>query len=112
MHTGIVQPSGPSIHCCTIFGSVCARYTDLGGAEKRLVTTTWVSPSVLSLSLLIVFHLVLDFSWWLELRPAGCSPSPEPLPAWRAIVPSRQSPSWKCAGDVSLPRCEQPPVPH
>src|SRR6267378_1269026 len=55
MHTGIVQPSGPSIHFWTSFGSVWARYTASGGAAKRLVTTTWVSPSVCNVILLIVF---------------------------------------------------------
>ena len=54
MQTGMVQPSGPSIHFCTSSGSVWARYTASGGAAKRRVTTTCRSPSVFSVNLLMV----------------------------------------------------------
>src|SRR5204863_9321357 len=47
------QPSGPSSHFWISAGSVCARYTASGAAAKRLVTTTWRSPSVFSVILLI-----------------------------------------------------------
>src|SRR5216684_818591 len=57
MQTGIVQPSGPSSHFWISFGSVWARYTASGGAANRLVTTTWVLPSVFRVNLLIVFLL-------------------------------------------------------
>src|SRR5580700_9508286 len=60
MQTGIVQPSGPSSHFWISFGSVCARYTASGGAANRLVTITWVSPSVFSINLLIDFLLSLS----------------------------------------------------
>src|SRR5438128_3262716 len=53
MQTGIVQPSGPSSHFWISAGSVCARYTASGGATKRLVTTTWRSPSVFNVNLLM-----------------------------------------------------------
>src|SRR5437660_5302692 len=53
MQTGIVQPSGPSSHFWISAGSVCARYTASGAAAKRLVTTTWRSPSIFSVILLI-----------------------------------------------------------
>src|SRR6266436_777428 len=92
MHTGIVQPSGPSIHFWTSFGSVWARYTASGGAAKRLVTTTWVSPSVCSVILLIVFLLFSVFPCWREPRPAGHSFSPAPFAAWPAIGPLLRHP--------------------
>src|SRR5437868_3198559 len=59
MQTGIVQPSGPSSHFCTSAGSVCARYTASGAAAKRRVTTTWVSPSVFSVNLLMIYLSLL-----------------------------------------------------
>src|SRR5437868_3376270 len=59
MQTGIVQPSGPSSHFWISAGSVCARYTASGTAAKRLVTTTWRSPSVFSVILLISVCLSL-----------------------------------------------------
>src|SRR5690348_13217892 len=83
MQTGIVQPSGPSIHCLIIFGSMCARYTASGGAAKRLVTITCVSLSVFNVSLLIAYSLSSNVSLLIafflssvvplrpELDPAG-----------------------------------------
>src|SRR3954471_11100907 len=59
MQPGMVQPSGPSNHFCTSSGSVCARYTASGGAAKRRVTTTWVSPSVFSVNLLMIYLSLL-----------------------------------------------------
>src|ERR1700678_4102994 len=64
MHTGIVHPFGPSSHFWINFGSVWARYTASGGAVKCLVTINWVSPSVLSVILLIVFFLYCFFHLW------------------------------------------------
>src|SRR5882757_3900997 len=92
MHTGIVQPSGPSIHFWTSFGSVWARYTASGGAAKRLVTTTWVSPSVCNVILLIAFLL---FPCWREPRPAGHSFSPAPFAALPAIGPLLRRRLWR-----------------
>src|SRR5580693_7417421 len=96
MHTGIVQPSGPSSHFWTSFGSVWARYTASGGAANRLVTTTQVSPSVFNVNLLIDFLL----SWsslvfWVvpcerEPCPAGRSSSRAPFATWRATGPLLQ----------------------
>src|SRR5215475_5583219 len=94
MQTGMVQPSGPSIHFWTIFGSVWARYTASGGAAKRLVTITWVSPSVFSVSLLIEFLPSYVVSWRPELHPAGRSFSPWLCAAWPATGPWRQSQPW------------------
>src|ERR1017187_4044346 len=65
MQTGIVQPSGPSNHFWISFGSVCARYTVSGGAANRLVTTMWVSPSVFSVILVIVF-IVFSLCVWFH----------------------------------------------
>src|SRR5580704_8682119 len=104
MHTGIVQPSGPSSHFCTSFGSVWARYTASGGAAKRLVTTTWVSPSVCSVILLIVFLLFSVFPCWREPRPAGHSFSPAPFAAWPAIVPLLRRPLWRADEGASYRR--------
>src|ERR1700740_2403545 len=73
MQTGIVQPSGPSNHFWINFGSVWARYTASGDAAKRLVTTTWVSPSVLRVILLIAFLLFSLAPWRPELDPTGRS---------------------------------------
>src|SRR5947209_4066706 len=87
MQTGIVHPSGPSSHFCTNFGSVCARYTASGGAAKCLVTTTCVSPSVFSLSLLIVLLLFSVVPSWPEPGPAGCSFSRGLCAASRATGP-------------------------
>src|SRR5882724_10640676 len=112
MQTGIVQPSGPSIHFWTKLGSMWARYTASGGAAKRLVTTRCVSPSVFSVSLLIVsllFCLVPFFRlvpWWPEPRPAGRSFSAGLCAAWRAIGPSLQYRSLRDDEDVSCPRLD------
>src|SRR5208337_882476 len=91
MQTGIVHPSGPNNHFWISFGSVWARYTASGGAAKRLVTITWVSPSVFNVILLIAFLLFCVFPCRPELRPAGSSFSPVLFAAWRATGPSRQS---------------------
>src|SRR4029077_16035728 len=104
MHTGIVHPSGPSNHFWINFGSVWARYTASGGAAKRLVTTMWVSPSVFSVILLIVFFLSRVFPFRLELRPAGRSFSPGLFAASQAIGPSLQCPLPRDGGDASYPR--------
>src|SRR5262249_29508266 len=89
MQTGIVQPSGPSSHFWTNFGSVWARYRASGGPAKRLVTTTCVSPSIFRVNLLIV--LLLLWSSVVpsrpEPRPAGHSSSPAPFATLRAIGP-------------------------
>src|SRR6267378_4085156 len=84
MQTGIVQPSGPSSHFWISFGSVWARYTASGGAANRLVTTTWVLPSVFRVNLRIVFLLFFYLHLFLssvvrcrrERHPAGRSSSP------------------------------------
>src|ERR1700690_2578672 len=98
MQTGIVQPSGPSTHFWFSFGSVWARYTASGGAANRLVTSTWVLPSVFRVNLLIVFLLFLS-SFYLrslvvpcrrEPRPAGCSSSPALFATLRATGPLLQ----------------------
>src|ERR1700735_227906 len=86
LQTGIVQPSGPSSHFWISFGSVCARYTASGGAEKRLVTIMCVSPSVFSVSSLIVY-LLFSVPSRLELRPAGRSFSPALCAALQATGP-------------------------
>src|ERR1700692_3254247 len=105
MQTGIVQPSGPSSHFWINFGSVWAQYTVSGGGAKRLVTTTWVSPSVFSVSLLIVFLLVSSaVPCWPEPRPAGRSFSPLLSAALPAIGPLQQCPPWRDASGVSYPR--------
>src|SRR5580692_1629698 len=91
MQTGIVQPSGPSNHFWINFGSVWARYTASGGAVKRLVTITWVSPSVFSVILLIAFLLACVFPSPPKLRPAGRSLSQGLFAALRAIGPPLQS---------------------
>src|SRR5712672_805049 len=104
MQTGIVQPSGPSIHFCSSFGSVWARYTASGGAAKRLVTTTWVSPSVCSVILLIVFLLFSVFPRWREPRPAGHSFSPAPFAAWPAIGPLLRRRLWRVDEGASYHR--------
>ena len=61
MHTGMVQPGGPSIHLTMIAGSMCARNTASGAALKRRVTTTNWSPSVTRVSLLMIHSF--SFVW-------------------------------------------------
>src|SRR5579872_1662250 len=112
MQTGIVQPSGPSNHFWINFGSVWARYTASGGEAKCLVTITWVSPSVFSVILLIVFFLSCVFPFPPELRPAGRSLSQELFAAWRAIGPSLQCPILRADEDASHPRLGEQLVPH
>src|SRR5580658_2473935 len=96
MQTGIVQPSGPSSHFWISFGSVWARYTASGGAANRLVTTTWVLPSVFRVKLLIVFLLFLSLvvPWVVPCRrepgPAGRSSSPALFAILRATGPLPQ----------------------
>src|SRR5580658_2471108 len=90
MQTGMLQPSGPSNHFWINFGSVWARYTASGGAAKRLVTIKWVSPSVVSVSLLIIFFLSSLFRSRPELRPAGRSFFQALHEALQAIGPSLQ----------------------
>src|SRR5260370_15268510 len=111
MHTGIVHPSGPSNHFWINFGLVWARYTASGGAAKRLVTITWVSPSVFSVILLIAFSLSCVFPW-PELRPAGRSLSPGLFAALRAIGPSLQYPLLRADEGASYPRLGERLVPH
>src|SRR5271170_3898027 len=112
MHTGMVQPSGPSNHFWINFGSVWARYTASGGAVKRLVTITWVSPSVFSVSLLIVFSLSPVVPWWPERGPAGRSLSQGLFAALRAIGPSLQYPLLRADEGASYPRLGERLVPH
>src|ERR1700730_6208949 len=90
MHSGIVQPSGPNIHFCISFGSVYDRYTDSGGAAKRLVTTTCLSPSVLRVSLLIVFSFLLAVSYQPAPRLGGRNCLSKLSAASRAIDRSLQ----------------------
>src|SRR5271165_2081228 len=116
MHTGMVQPAGPSSHFWIIFGSVCARYTASGGAAKRRVTTMCVSPSVLSVIFVVIVILFIVSSslylvpflclvsflcpflclipWRPELHPAGRNSFPELRGAWPATGPSRQCRPW------------------
>src|ERR1700740_2762800 len=91
-----------------------ARYTASGGAAKRRVTTTWVSPSVLSVSLLIVFLLTsfLVFPCRPEACPAGRNSFSALFGASRAIGPwLRRPPLQGDGGAWSHPR-GAPPVPH
>src|SRR6266850_2425887 len=90
MQIGIVHPSGPSIHFWISFGSVCARYTASGGAANRLVTTTYLSPSVLSVILAIVFSLLSLVSSPQGRRPACRSFSPKPPATCQATGRSPQ----------------------
>src|SRR5215471_6778523 len=101
MQTGMVQPSRSSIHCWFSLGSMCARYTASGGAAKCLVITTYRSPSVLSVILLIVFFpfdsLIASLpelhrafrSFWLKLfatwQDTDRSLPRRVLPAGRAV---------------------------
>src|SRR5277367_6430437 len=112
MHTGIVHPSGPSNHFWINFGSVWARYTASGGAVKRLVTITWVSPSVFSVILLIAFLLSCVFPSPPEFRPAGRSLSQGLFAAFRAIGPSLQYPLLLADEGASYPRLGERLVPH
>src|ERR1700678_1493599 len=117
MHTGIVHPFGPSSHFWINFGSVWARYTASGGAVKCLVTINWVSPSVLSVILLIVFFLYWFFSSLVfpsppELRRGGCSLSPGRFAAWQAIGPSLQYPYSRDDEDASCPQLGERSVLH
>src|SRR5271156_2922233 len=95
MQTGIVQPSGPSNHFWINLGSVWARYTASGGAAKRRVTITWVSPSVFSVILFIASLLSCVFPSPPEPGPAGRSLLPGLFAAWRAIDPSLQCLLWR-----------------
>src|SRR5437588_3978936 len=112
MQTGIVQPSGPSNHFWINFGSVCARYTASGGAAKRLVTTTCVSPSVFSVILLIAFPLFCASPSWPEPRPAGRSFSRALFAAFEAIGPSLQYRPLRDDEGASCPRLDEQRVPH
>src|SRR6201987_5345904 len=103
MQTRIVQPSGPSNHFWINFGSVWARYTASGGAVKRLVTITWVSPAVFSVILLIAFPLSCLFPSPPELRPAGHSLFRGLFAALRAIGPSLQYPLLRAERGRSVP---------
>src|ERR1700724_3457914 len=107
MQTGIVQPSGPSNHFWINFGSVCARYTASGGAAKRLVTIMCVSPSVLSVILVIAFLLSCVGLSWPELRRAGRSFSRGFFAAWQAIGPALQYPPLRGGGGASYPRLDE-----
>src|SRR5262249_40825962 len=104
MHTGIVQPSGPSIHCWMIFGSVWARYTAFGGAAKRRVTTTKLSPSVFKVILLIAVPFPFLVSYLPELCPAFRSFSPGRFAASPAIDRWFQSRAWRAGTDALCPR--------
>src|SRR5580700_10483059 len=117
MHTGIVHPSGPSSHFWINFGSVWARYTASGGAVKCLVTINWVSPSVFSVILLIVFFLScvcssLVFPSPPELRRDGRSLSQGRFSALQAIGPSLQYPYSRDDEDASYPQPGERSVPH
>src|SRR3974390_1643824 len=112
MQTGIVQPSGPSNHFWINFGSVWARYTASGGAVKRLVTITWVSPSVFSVILLIAFFLSCLLPFPPELRPAGRSLSPVLSATSRAIGPSLLFPLLRADEGASHPRFGKRSVLH
>src|SRR5579863_7439530 len=117
MQTGIVQPSGPSNHFWINFGSVWARYTASGGAVKCLVTINWVSPSVFSVILLIVFFLSWFFSSLVfpsppERRRAGRSLSQGLFAALPAIGPSLQYPYSRDDEDASYPQLGERSVPH
>src|SRR5882762_11802267 len=80
----MVHPSGPSNHFWISFGSVCARYTASGGAANRLVTTTHLSPSVLSVILLIGFSF-LSLGSCLQGPRRACRSFCSELPsAWKA----------------------------
>src|ERR1700733_9954472 len=104
MHTGIVHPSGPSNHFWINFGSVWARYTASGGAVKRLVTISWVSPSLFSVILLIVFYLSCVFPYRPGLVPAGRSLLQGLFAALQATGPSLQYPHSRDGEDASYPR--------
>src|ERR1700758_4660563 len=123
MHTGMVQPSGPSIHFWINSGSVWARYTASGDAANRLVTTTWVSPSVFSVSLLIVFLLLFSSSvvpglivpsliapGRREGHPAGRSLLRELFVTWPATGPLPQCRAWRGGAAASCRQCEGSPV--
>src|SRR5580693_5596707 len=84
---------GPTSHFWISFGSVWARYTASGGAANRRVTTTWVSPSVLRVNLLLIVLLLSlhsAFPYEPELRRAGRSCSPRHPAAWQAIGPAHR----------------------
>src|SRR5258708_7706983 len=108
----MVQPSGPSNHFWSNFGSVWARYTISGGATKRLVTTTCVSPSVFSVNLLIVFLFFSVVPWWPEPRLACRSFSPALFEALQAIGPSLRYHPLRCDEDASCPRHDEQQVPR
>src|SRR6202167_5875208 len=112
MHTGIVHPSGPSNHFWINFGSVWARYTASGGAVKRLVTITWVSPSHFSVTLLIAFLLSCVFPSPPELRPGGRSLAQGLFAALRAIGPSLQYPLLRADDGASYARLGERVVPR
>src|SRR5581483_3773611 len=108
MHTGMVQPSGPSIHCRTSSESVWAQYTAAGGALKRLVTTTYLSPSVFRLNLLISSPLLFSSSdpWRPEPHRAARNFSPEPGAALSASDPLRRFLPSRGGADVWFPECD------
>src|ERR1700691_5922035 len=112
MQTGIVQPSGPSNHFWINFGSVWARYTASGGAVKRLVTITWVSPSVFSVILLIAFLLSCAFPSPPALRAAGRSWPQVLFAPCRAIGRSLQYPLLRADEGASYPRLGERLVPR
>src|SRR5271154_140392 len=105
MQTGIVHPSGPSSHFCINSGSVCARYTASGGAAKRLVTITCLSPSVVNVILLIAFFLSSVCRYRPELHPACRSSSQVQCVAFQATDPSLRYPLLRDVVDaLCLPR--------
>src|SRR5271170_2949343 len=113
MQTGIVQPSGPSSHFWMIAGSVWARYTASGGAAKRLVTTMCVSPSVVSVNLLIEILPSWVVSWFVSSvvgwRPEPCQADRSfcrgPFAAFQAIGPSLQYRRWRGDGGAGYRQC-------
>src|SRR5579872_5732910 len=113
MQTGIVQPSGPSNHVWISFGSVWARYTRCGAAAKRLVTITWVSPSVRNVIWLIVpvLSLAVGDSSWPARRLTARNWFPMPFAASQATHPWRRRPHGS-DGEAALHRPRgEPRVP-
>src|SRR5271165_785350 len=102
----MVQPSGPNNHFWIRSGSVCARYTASGGAANRLVTTTYRSPSVFNVNLLIVFHLLFLVSSQQGPCLTCRNFSLKPPAAWQAIGRLPQHPPAPAGTDASCPRLD------
>src|SRR5215831_2022949 len=93
---------------------MCARYTASGGAANRLVTITCVSPSVFSVSRLIVvsFSSALGDPQWPALRPAARNLFPELFSTLRAIRPWRRHPRGPGGGAASRHQPDEQRAPH